>query len=493
MNQVILKINSNLSDYAKYADDGGSFEVLKDQLEALKGSASKIISSRVGMSGGLISSPIFSLLGVGSNLSIGARLYGLSYEELENLPSFTKELITEPLSLFLDQNNSYESVANEFIKSISTGEVSPSNPFLKDMDNSGNLVSIDNSGIQSYLEKTNSIVSDIINDFDKFYDMLKQNLASLDRGSLDNKRKNMVIRNVLNSATAVVMPGIFGRATPAEYFQKVANELTHKLGKINTRKFTIEAVLLGLRIYKSLKTLLSSFESLVSGSQLDPSIPTPETKTSGLIVSVKLPEGIFSSNLFKRKGKSSDFFIDKSSSSDGIISLVLSETFYNKIEKITSKYRANSFFRMALESGEISLSSSMDLTQTLIIESAKLSLGRGNGATLSFSNSKLKKAKEYFESKGKASTAIISFKTPGGDLSIMAKNNNSIEKKAESATTTSYYKTKTPSGESLKYTVTDLVQNSGFLVDPKTKKKFKPKFKKSKPSSLSDMVNKWKP
>ena len=148
---------------------------------------------------------------------------------------------------------------------------------------------------------------------------------------------------------------------------------------------------------------------------------------------------------------------------------------------------------MALESGEISLSSSMDLTQTLIIESAKLSLGRGNSATLSFSNSKLKKAKEYFESEGKASTAIISFKTPGGDLSIMAKNNNSIEKKAESATTTSYYKTKTPSGESLKYTVTDLVQNSGFLVDPKTKKKFKPKFKKSKPSSLSDMVNKWKP
>jgi hypothetical protein len=492
MNQVILKINSNLNDYAKYSDDGGSFEILKDQLESLKTSASKIISARVGMSGGLISSPIFSILGVGSNLSIGARLYGLSYDELENLPSFAKELITEPLDLFIDQNNSYEGVANEFIKSISSGEISPSNPFLIDMDSSGNIIAVDNSGIQTYLEKTNSVVSDINNDFDKFYDILKQSLASADRASLDNKRKNMIIRNVLNSATAVVMPGIFGRATPAEYFQKVANELTSKLEKINTRKMTIEAVLLGLRIYQSLKTLLSSFNSLVSGSQTDVSIPTPQTKTSGLIVSAVIDKSIFSSNLFKSEKKGS-FYIDKKSSADGIISLVLSETFYNKIKRTTSKHRANSFFKMALDSGEVSFSSKLDLTGELLIESASLSLQSGNRATLSFKNSKLKKAKEFFESKVKASSAVISFKTSSGGLEIYAENKLNINKKAESATTTSYYKTKTPSGETIKYTVTDLVQNSGLLVDPKTKKKFKPKFRKSKPSSLSDMVSKWKP
>ena len=492
MNQVILKINSNLNDYAKYSDKGGSFEILKDQLESLKTSASKIISARVGMSGGLISSPIFSLLGVGSNLSIGARLYSLSYEELENLPSFAKELITEPLDLFIDQNNSYESVANEFIKNISTGSISPSNPFLLDIDNSGNIITIDNSEIQTYLEKTNSIVSDINNDFDKFYDILKQSLSSADRASLDNKRKNMIIRNVLNSATAVVMPGIFGRATPAEYFQKVANELTSKLEKINTRKMTIEAVLLGLRIYKSLKTLLSSFNSLVSGSQSNISIPTPETKTSGLVVSAVIDKGLFSSNLFKSEGKGS-FFIDKNSSADGIISLVLSETFYNKIKKITSKHRANSFFKMALESGELVLSSKLDLTKELLIESAILSLQSGNNATLSFKNSKLKKAKEFFENKAKANSVVISFKTSSGNLEVYAKNKAPINKRAESAVTTSYYKTKTPSGETLKYTITDLVQNGGLLVDPKTKKKFKPKFRKSNPSSLSDMVNKWKP
>ncbi|MDB2481556.1 hypothetical protein N9W84_00150 [bacterium] len=491
MEQVTLKINSKIGDIAKYSDSGGSFEILQDQLESLKSSISDIVSARKGVSGGLISSPIFSLLGVGSNLSIGARLYGLSYEELENLPSFAKELITQPLDLFLDQNNSFEDVANEFLKDISTGEISISNPFLKNPDDSGRVVVIDIAGVQSYLEKTNSIISDIQNDFDKFYDILKKSLNSFDQSQLDSKKKNYIIRNVLNTATATVMPGLFGRATPAEYFQKVTNELSSKLKKINSNNISIESVLLGLRIYKSLSALSSGFNSLVIGSQGTTSIPKAQTRAVGIILEAYIPSGFIAGNMFEEKGKS--YYINKSSLSDGIISFVLSEGYYNRLRKETSKYRAKIFFGMAIDSGEITISSKLDLTEALIIESAKLSLGKNNQATLSFSKSKLKRAKNYFEDSSKPNTPVITIKAPASTLEVLARKEDSMNKKAQTATTASYYKTKSPSGETMKYTVTDLVRNSGYLVDPKTKKKFKPKFKKSKPASMSGMVDKWKP
>ena len=41
--------------------------------------------------------------------------------------------------------------------------------------------------------------------------------------------------------------------------------------------------------------------------------------------------------------------------------------------------------------------------------------------------------------------------------------------------------------------ITDLIKNQGKLIDPKTKKKFKPKLNKSKGSSLSEVVKKWNP
>ena len=491
MEQVTLKINSKIGNVAKYSDEGGSFEVLQDQIEGLKSSISNIMSARKGISGGLISSPIFSLLGVGSNLSIGARLYGLSYEELENLPSLTKELITHPLDLFLDQNKSFEDIAKDFIKGISTGEVSASDPFLKNPDNSGRLVVVDIAGVQSYLQKTNSIISDIQNDFDKFYDILKKSLNSFDQTQLDSKKRNYIIRNVLNTATATVMPGLFGRATPAEYFQKVTNDITSKLSKINTSNMSIESILLGLRIYQTLSALSSGFNSLVVGSQGTTTIPKGQVAATGIILEAYIPSGFIAGNMFKEKGKS--YYINKSSLSDGIISFVLSEGYYNKIKKETSKYRSKLFLGMAMDSGELIISEKLDLTKALIIESAKLSLGKNNRANLSFSKSKLKMAKNFFEDNSKPNTPVITVNAPASKIQILAEKEDYMKKKAQTTTTTSYYKTKSPSGENMKYTVTDLVRNSGYLIDPKTNKKFKPKFKKSKPASLSGMVGKWKP
>jgi hypothetical protein len=451
MEQVTLKINSKIGNVAKYSDEGGSFEALQDQIEGLKSSISNIMSARKGISGGLISSPIFSLLGVGSNLSIGARLYGLSYEELENLPSLTKELITQPLDLFLDQNKSFEDIAKEFIKGISTGEVSASDPFLKNPDNSGRLVVVDIAGIQSYLQKTNSIISDIQNDFDKFYDILKKSLNSFDQTQLDSKKRNYIIRNVLNTATATVMPGI----------------------------------------YQSLSALSSGFSSLVAGSQGATTIPKGQVAAAGIILEAYIPSGFIAGNMFQEKGKS--YYINKSSLSDGIISFVLSEGYYNKIKKETSKYRSKLFLGMVMDSGELSISGKLDLTEALIIESAKLSLGKNNRANLSFSKSKLKMAKNFFEDNSKPNTPVITVNAPASKIQILAEKEDYMKKKAQTTTTTSYYKTKSPSGENMKYTVTDLVRNSGYLIDPKTNKKFKPKFKKSKPASLSGMVGKWKP
>ncbi len=84
-------------------------------------------------------------------------------------------------------------------------------------------------------------------------------------------------------------------------------------------------------------------------------------------------------------------------------------------------------------------------------------------------------------------------KLKGGQLAnVRADKKNSIEKKSSSAQTSPLYSFKDEHGETIKFTITDLVTNKGKVKNSKGKY-VTPKLKKSKPSSLSSMVNSWKP
>jgi len=77
-------------------------------------------------------------------------------------------------------------------------------------------------------------------------------------------------------------------------------------------------------------------------------------------------------------------------------------------------------------------------------------------------------------------------------VDVIAKNKNKIEKKSSSAQTSPLYSFKDEYGETIKFTITDLVTNKGKVKNSKGKY-ITPNLKKSKPSSLSSMVNNWKP
>ena len=307
LDNIIIGLKTDLRKFLKKESMGGKFDDIILRIKKLKLFLKKQVSNN-DFSSALISSPIFSVIGFGNDISIGSRLYGVKYEELDKLQEFIKEKITQPVDVFLDSNKDFENTISTFSSSISSGKVTAENDFFVSISGKKQVV-IDDSEIKNYLNKTNELLVKINKDFDRFTKSLQESLELEELKwisfgeEFNSKRKNSVIRDSLNSSLKVEMPGVFGRATPAEYFQKQVNNMSHGLKNINENKLTIENILLTLRAFKSIELISSRFNSLASSSlQSSSSSKINKVEKSNIILSARIGSSIFSINsLFFKK------------------------------------------------------------------------------------------------------------------------------------------------------------------------------------------------
>ena len=444
------------------------------------------------------------IAGVSGSTLVG--LMAIPRKARRNSESYKKHFIQNiipHLYSFLKNSASYkEVVENAFKEDVVQGEKNQSAPPLKENTKTiltkkdGALLVPSQAVVQEAKEK--NFAEEVSNDKDIFISKL---------GKLPELDKNRFAKNkdAVGFGSRIQLFHI-KLSESDSVLQKMFKELD-SMGSGLSKNMTVGDILklydlsvYASEVYQALMSIISNV--IFEGQGANPTSKT-QSKAKGSDVQYRILRiEIPTRNNMIRQNSSGKFFFDNKKSSDGKIKLTVNQQFYDDIRN-SGVDQTVFIVRFLEDKGLMSIRKNKILNdEDTIRDSISASiLNSRMETTLTFDKSKLDQMASFANQTDDISS-IITFQQDRKILSISGPNSGKAEinatlkrkkiiNKYGEAVTAPLYSYKDESGNETQFTVYDLIKNRGKIKDS-SGKKINP-LKKSKPKSLSSIVNSWKP
>ena len=442
-----------------------------------------------------------------SAVNFAGYLFGISMDstmlgsiknsEMDNHSEYTKAFNKKYLSKIIKKHKEIRSFVSSsafIIKSIDGN----SSKILKSKNKNDEKIVLDEEISQTAKKvQDKSFGKDIKNEIDNFKPHIDKLLAEFKENENYEGTKSAPIDRVRNYHSKLLESG--------SYVENCISKIKDKSASLS-RNFSFNDLLNVAIIEQYLHKFINGFAELsrpLFSSSIPEEISLKEKEELNIIIrSISLPR---SKNLIKVDGRTNKIAFDKDNIDNASysvrINLELEEEYVNSLPTDPDTF-SDAIISDLLNAGILKyVFKRLDISELLFIFECKKIDNSGN-IELSIPQSKMPQNLKDKVKTGSGNEAIFSLKEQGGMRSlklrdgtladVQANKKNNIEKKSSSAQTSPLYSFKDEHGETVKFTITDLVTNKGKVKNSKGKY-VTPKLKKSKPSSLSSMVNNWKP